>query len=132
MRQCFTVALIPATALTIAGYFVLYLSNRTEGTFRTFGKYLGFWAFTLAGLIVLGAIFAAAHGGRHGAMIGVLGMHSCAHGAWGGEPRFFGPRMEEPRDIDERGETERGAIPQAPAGVPNPIAPQDLASPSSH
>ena len=58
-------ALIPATALTIAGYFALYLSNRSEGAFRTFGKYLGFWAFTLAGLVVLGAIFAAAHGGRH-------------------------------------------------------------------
>ncbi|MFI4869316.1 MAG: hypothetical protein ACHQDD_08200 [Steroidobacterales bacterium] len=57
-------ALIPATVLTIAGYFVLYLSNRSEGAFRNFGKYLGFWAFTLAGLVVLGSIFAAAHGGR--------------------------------------------------------------------
>ena len=47
-------ALIPATALTIAGYFVLYLSSRSEGAFRRLGKYLGFWAFILAGLIVLG------------------------------------------------------------------------------
>ncbi len=59
-------ALLPATTLTIAGYFVLYLSARSEGSLRTFGKYLGFWAFTLAGLVVLGAIFAAAHGGHHG------------------------------------------------------------------
>jgi hypothetical protein len=47
------IALIPATMLTIAGYFVLFLSNRSEGAFRAFGKYLGFWAFTLAGLVVL-------------------------------------------------------------------------------
>jgi len=58
-------ALLPATMLTIAGYFVLYLSNRSEGAFRAFGKYLGFWAFTLAGLVMLGAIFAAAHHGHH-------------------------------------------------------------------
>jgi hypothetical protein len=61
-------ALLPATALTIAGYFVLYLSARSEGSLRTFGKYLGFWAFTLAGLVILGAIFAAAHGGHHHGM----------------------------------------------------------------
>jgi len=58
-------ALIPATMLTVAGYFALYLSNRSEGAFRSFGKYLGFWAFALAALVILGAIFAAAHGGRH-------------------------------------------------------------------
>ncbi len=58
-------ALIPATMLTVAGYFLLFLSNRSEGAFRSFGKYLGFWAFTLAALVILGAIFAAAHGGRH-------------------------------------------------------------------
>src|SRR6202023_3334557 len=46
-------ALIPATVLTIAGYFVLFLSARSEGALRTFGKYLGFWAFTLAGLVIL-------------------------------------------------------------------------------
>ena len=50
------IALIPATGLTIAGYFVLYLSNRSDGTFQKFGRYLGFWAFTLAGLVVLAAI----------------------------------------------------------------------------
>ena len=53
-------ALIPATALTVAGYCVLYVSHRSEGSFRSFGKYLGFWAFSLAALVVLGAIFAAA------------------------------------------------------------------------
>jgi hypothetical protein len=59
-------ALLPATALTIAGYFVLYLSARSQGSLRTFGRYLGYWAFTLAGLVILGAIFAAAHGGHRG------------------------------------------------------------------
>ena len=62
----YLLALLPATALTIAGYFVLYLSARSEGSLRTFGRYLGYWAFTLAGLVILGAIFAAAHGGHHG------------------------------------------------------------------
>jgi hypothetical protein len=63
----YLLALLPATALTVAGYFVLYLSARSEGSLRTFGKYLGYWAFTLAGLVILGAILAAAHGDhRHG------------------------------------------------------------------
>jgi len=60
----FFLALIPATALTIGGYFVLYLSHRSEGAVRTFGRYLSFWAFTLAALVILGTIFAAAHDGR--------------------------------------------------------------------
>ncbi|MGH8268151.1 MAG: hypothetical protein ACRETS_12590, partial [Steroidobacteraceae bacterium] len=59
-------ALLPATALAIAGYFVLYLSARSEGSLRAFGRYLGFWAFTLSGLVILGAIFAAAHGAHRG------------------------------------------------------------------
>jgi hypothetical protein len=103
------IALIPATALTIAGYFVLYLSNRSEGTFQKFGRYLGFWAFTLAGLVVLGAIFAAAHGGRHGAMHGMRGR---MYGPWPGDPRFIGPRENEPE-----------TTPQPPASAPNPTAP---------
>jgi heme A synthase len=80
-------ALLPATVLTIAGYFVLYLSGRSEGALRTFGKYLGFWAFTLAGLLILGAVFAAAHGGHHCPVFGMHGMHERMHGPW--------PPMEE-------------------------------------
>ena len=57
----YLLALLPATLLTIAGYVVLVLSARAEGALRSFGKYLGFWAFTLAGLVILGALFAAAH-----------------------------------------------------------------------
>lgn len=81
-------ALLPATMLTIAGYFVLFLSNRSEGAFRAFGKYLGFWAFALAGLVILGAIFAAAQGRYHGGMMGGPGMYGHMHGygpgAWRG------------------------------------------------
>jgi hypothetical protein len=68
-------ALLPATALTIAGYIVLFLSARAEGSLRTFGRYLGFWAFTLAGLVILGAIFAAAHGGHRGCPFRLHAMH---------------------------------------------------------
>ena len=110
-------ALIPATALTIAGYFVLYLSNRSEGSFRTFGKYLSFWAFTLAGLVILGAIFAAAHhGGRYGAnWHGMRGMHERMYGPWPGEPFS---------------EARPGATPQSPDGAKNPTAPPAPSSPS--
>ena len=54
-------ALIPATMLTVAGYFVIYLSVRSEGALRTFGRYLSYWAFTLAALVLLAGVFAAAH-----------------------------------------------------------------------
>jgi hypothetical protein len=116
-------ALIPATVLTIAGYFVLYLSNRSEGSFRALGKYLGFWAFTLAGLVVLGAIFAAAHAGRGGAMIGMRGMHGMhgpMHCPWSGEPQYFGPRDFEPE-----------AAPGEADGAPNPPAPPGPSAPST-
>ncbi|MBS0389276.1 MAG: hypothetical protein JSR15_12435 [Proteobacteria bacterium] len=60
----FFLALIPATMLTMVGYAVIYLANRSEGGFKSFGKYLGFWAFTLAALLLLGAAICASHGGR--------------------------------------------------------------------
>jgi hypothetical protein len=89
-------ALLPATALTIAGYLVLYLSARSQGSLRTFGKYLGYWAFTLAGLVILGALFAAAHGGHHG-----HGMYCPWHDA-----------------RDARSEPSRGSSAPAPPGAP--------------
>ena len=71
----FFVALIPATMLTVAGYVVLYVASRSEGGLKSFGRYLGFWAFTLAALVVLGSFLAAARGG---------GMHGCMmHGGVG-------------------------------------------------
>ena len=110
----YLLALIPATALTIAGYFVLYLSARADGGLRTFGKYLGFWAFTLAGLVVLGALFAAAHGHR------THGMRGGGHCPWM-EPRPW------PRPDERRGEDRGAPPPAAPAaadaqGAPAPPA----------
>jgi len=103
------VALIPATALTIGGYFVFFLANRSEGAFRTFGKYLGFWAFTLAALVILGAIFAAAHGSHDRRMFGGRGMYGRMHGGWPG-----------------------CANPQTPAGASNPASAPGSESPSPH
>jgi hypothetical protein len=114
-------ALIPATALTVGGYFVLFLSHRSEGAFRTFGKYLGFWAFTLAGLVVLGAIFAAAHGGRHGGMMGGRAMDGHSHGSWNGGPRFCGPREGLP-DADRPVDTQRAPAPESLQATPKPDA----------
>ena len=79
-------ALLPATGLTVAGYIVLVLATRAEGSLRTFGRYLGFWAFTLAGLVILGAIFAAAHH-HHDGRFGMRGGVYCPwrggdHGPW--------------------------------------------------
>ena len=115
-------ALIPATALTIAGYFVLFLSTRSEGALRTFGKYLGFWAFTLAGLVILGAIFAAAHRGHHCHILGMHGMHERMHGPW--------PGMEEPRDIGPPGNTPHDATSQPPTAAPNPGGTPNSAPPA--
>ena len=92
----YLLALLPATLLTVAGYFVLYLSARSEGSLRSFGKYLGYWAFTLAGLVILGAIFGAAHGGHHG-----HGMYCPWH--------------------DDRGE--RSEAPRGPAAAEPPATP---------
>jgi len=104
-------ALIPATALTIAGYFVLYLSARSEGGMRSFGRYLGFWAFTLAGLVILGAIFASAHHG-HRAMFGGS-MRGGMHGAWPGAPPFYRPCV--PEEMERQGEA-----PLRPPGLQAP------------
>ncbi|HLN48463.1 MAG TPA: hypothetical protein VK251_03055 [Steroidobacteraceae bacterium] len=112
-------ALLPATVLTIAGYFVLFLSNRSEGALRAFGKYLGFWAFTLAGLVILGAIFAAAHGRHHGGMMDGPGMYGRMRGFWQGDPRFLGPH---------RGEEPCGA----PSAAPPNTAPPSAVPPSPH
>jgi len=99
-------ALIPATGLTVMGYFVFYLASRSDGSFQRFGKYLGFWAFTLAGLVILGAIFAAANGHHQ--------MHGRMHGPWHGPgPRFFGPRGDE---------FQPGAPPETTPAAPTPPA----------
>jgi hypothetical protein len=127
----FLVALIPATALTIAGYFVLYLSSHSEGAFRTGGKYLGYWAFTLAGLVILGGILAAAHGGHH-AMFGPRSMEGRMHGRWSNEPHLRGPQAEGPSDSGRPDEAQQGALPEALPDASNPAPPQETREPASH
>lgn len=109
----FLLALIPATALTVAGYFVLYLSGRSEGALRTFGRYLSFWAFTLAGLVVLGAMFAAGH--MHREHPGMWGMHDEMHRRWM-EDRHEFMRPEGPEH--RPGMPPEGAPPPQPAAAP--------------
>jgi hypothetical protein len=112
-------ALIPATALTIAGYCVLYVSQRSEGSFRSFGKYLGFWAFSLAALVILGAIFAAAHRHRHGAMMHERAAHGMMHRPWADDPRFAAPGFGMPPDASPPADTPQRTAPQNSA-VPPP------------
>jgi hypothetical protein len=151
----YLLALLPATALTIAGYFVLYLSARTEGTLRTFGKYLGFWAFTLAGLVILGALFAAARFGYGASMYGWYGgprgaWYTGPHGGWYGGPRggWYGgarggmhcPMEEENEEGNEEGNREGGpgsgpgmgggmGMGMGPPGAPPRAAPPEAPNP---
>ena len=111
----FLLALIPATALTVAGYVALFLSHRSDGGLKTFGRYLGFWAFILAGLVVLGGMFAAGHMHRMHEM-------ALAHGG------MYCPWMEG-RDSD-RWERQERREPAAPAAAGTPPAP--AAPPASH
>jgi hypothetical protein len=108
----FLLALIPATGLTVAGYVALYISSRSEGSLKTFGRYLGIWAFVLAGLVVLGGMFAAGH------------MHRMHEGMWGGPhcPCMEGRMWEGHERMEPGGGPARPAAPEAPApaGQPNP------------
>ena len=106
----YLLVLLPASALTIAGYVALFLSTRSEGRMRSFGKYLGYWAFTLAALLILGAIFAAAHGG-HRCPIWMHGMHERMHD--GGPPAGTPPTSEVPSKAPSSKE-----VPTAPTADP--------------
>jgi hypothetical protein len=107
----YLLALLPATALTLGGYLVLVLSTRAEGRLRSFGRYLGFWAFTLAGLVILGALFAAAQGPRYCPHFAGHGMHGPIHGPLPeGHPPV--PFHDEPRG--EAAEPTPGSAPSPP------------------
>lgn len=86
----FFLALLPATMLTMVGYAVLYIANRSEGGFKNLGKYLGFWAFTLAALVLLASLICASRGGpmRH--------MHMMMHGHGDDMQWQQGPHWREP------------------------------------
>jgi hypothetical protein len=97
-------SLLPATALTIGGYLAWFLAERSQAGMKTFGRFLGFWAFALAALLVLGAIFAAAHGGHRGFMR----MHPGMHSPWPGDPPFPPPP---PRADGGRPRPPEGGVP---------------------
>ena len=46
--MCFIISLIPATIFTVIGYFVLFSSNKAEGTLGKFGQILAIWLFIIA------------------------------------------------------------------------------------
>ena len=73
----FLFSLIPATALVVVGYFVIYTATRGEGGLKRFGKYLGVWLLFLAGVSILGGLFASTLGiqGSMGDMVGEIGQH---------------------------------------------------------
>jgi hypothetical protein len=122
----FFVALIPATMLTVAGYVVLYASHRSEGALRAFGRYLSFWAFTLAVLVVLGSVVVAAHGGRmHGCGGNGFMMHGCGDGAMPGQCPVMHPWHHPP--MPGMGPVTQGPAPGAPAPLPG--APPEPAAP---
>jgi len=131
----FFIALIPATMLTVAGYLALYISGRTEGGMGRFGRYLSFWAFTLAALIIVGSILAtarlAADRGQHMGMQGMHGFHGRMHGGWPMGPRQFGPRWDGPRDAGPPDDGSRPAGTPPPAGADAAPAPKAAAPKSA-
>jgi hypothetical protein len=126
----FLLALLPATMLTVAGYVVLYVSHRSEGGLRSFGRYLSFWAFTLAALVVVGGVVAAAHAGRmhgcggHGFML----MRGCGEGAMERQCPLMHPWHHPVTVVPEMGPATQGrgpGVPAAPPGTaPEPAPPK--------
>jgi hypothetical protein len=111
----FFLALLPATMLTMVGYVVIYVANRSEGGLKTFGKYLGFWAFTLAALLMLCSLICAARGGpmRH--------MHMMMHEHAGDmPPGQQPPPWREPTPGATPGTPGAPASSAAPAAPPAP------------
>ena len=46
--MCFLFSLMPATFITIVGYFVLFASTKAERATRKFGQVLAIWIFIIA------------------------------------------------------------------------------------
>ncbi len=61
----FFFSLIPATILAVVGYFILYASQKSDGKTAAFGKFLSFWVFLLAALVILGGVAGSIFGFRH-------------------------------------------------------------------
>lgn len=55
--MCFFFSLLPATFWLVLGYVVLYISSKTDGQLKSFGRVLAIWIFMIAALIpVMGII----------------------------------------------------------------------------
>ncbi len=52
--MCFLISFMPATTLTVIGYFVLFSTSKIEGPTRKFGRILAIWVFIVAVLIPIG------------------------------------------------------------------------------
>jgi len=127
-------ALIPATLLVVAGYVALYLAQRSDGNFQSFGKYLGFWAICLSGLTILWAVFAAALGVRHDDMMRERSQHEMMmRGHESGGPRYWGHGFGEGPDNWQPGEAPgagSGGTPPSASGGPQPAVPPSSTAPN--
>jgi hypothetical protein len=129
-------ALIPATILVVAGYVALFLAQRSEGNFQSFGKYLGFWAICLPGLVILWAVFAAALGVRHDDMMRERGERSMMRNHEPGGPRYWGHGFGEGPDSWQPGEApgagSSGTQTPATGGPQPPVPPGSNAATPPH
>lgn len=55
--MCFFFSLIPATIITVIGFFVLFASTKAEGGVRTFGRILAIWVFIIATFPPMGGAY---------------------------------------------------------------------------
>jgi hypothetical protein len=76
-KMLFLFSLMPATALVVLGYFVLFSSTRAEATTKRFGQFLATWLFFLAGVVLLASLIAPSMGlrGPMGGMMGGMEQH---------------------------------------------------------
>ena len=56
--MCFFFSLIPATIVTVIGFFVLFTSTKAEGSIRAFGRILAIWVFVIATFPLMGGAYA--------------------------------------------------------------------------
>ena len=55
--MCFFFSLIPATIITVIGFFVLFASTKAEGGVRTFDRILAIWVFIIATFPPMGGAY---------------------------------------------------------------------------
>ncbi len=53
---------MPATFWAIVGYFIQSSSTRVDGSMKTLGQILGFWALVISGFVVLAGAYVSMAG----------------------------------------------------------------------